>query len=265
MKTTPWKKEWDILLKAEEAYIIKGAEKKSSSLERLLEEKVPAKLRATLESAFEKAFRLILEKGTGVIEKTYKREEIDRQYKVNRFSLELLENRKSLRAFSKLAESTGAKNVLLSGAKGVGLGLLGIGIPDIPIFIGVILKSIYEIALQYGYTYDTNEESYFVLGAIETAMSYGDELSAGNARMNAFIEGGGLTSGYSRQAQISAVSSALSTEVLCMKFLQGIPLVGVVGGVSDAIFVGRILKYAKLKYKRRFLYDRRYGKSRPAG
>lgn len=262
MKTTPWKKEWDSVLKTEEAYIKKGAEKKSSMLNRLLEEKVPAKLRETLETAFEKSFQLIFEKGTGVIEKTYKREEIDRQFKVNSFSLELAENKKALRMFSKQAENSGTKNILLSGAKGVGLGFLGIGVPDIPIFIGVILKSIYETALQYGYSYDTPEERYFVLALIETAMSYGEALADGNARLNAFIEGGRLPIGYSRQEQIAGVSSALSTEVLCMKFLQGIPIVGVAGGVSDAVFVRKILKYAKLKYNRRFLFDRRYGKNR---
>lgn len=39
---------------------------------------------------------------------------------------------------------------MISGVEGVGLGLLGIGLPDIPLFTAVILKSVYEIALSYG-------------------------------------------------------------------------------------------------------------------
>ena len=38
-----------------------------------------------------------------------------------------------------------------------------------------------------------------------------------------------------------------------MKFLQGIPIVGAVGGFYDAIYMKRITKYVNLKYKKRFL------------
>lgn len=38
-----------------------------------------------------------------------------------------------------------------------------------------------------------------------------------------------------------------------MKFLQGIPLVGVVGGVYDMVYLKQITEYANLKYKKRFL------------
>ena len=35
-------------------------------------------------------------------------------------------------------------------AEGVGLGVLGIGLPDIPIFLAGLLRGIYQIALSYG-------------------------------------------------------------------------------------------------------------------
>jgi len=38
-----------------------------------------------------------------------------------------------------------------------------------------------------------------------------------------------------------------------MKFLQGIPLVGAVGGVYDVVYMKQITEYAKIKYQRRFL------------
>ena len=43
------------------------------------------------------------------------------------------------------------------------MGFFGLGLPDIPLFLGVLLKSIYEVALSYGYTYDTQEEQIFIL------------------------------------------------------------------------------------------------------
>ena len=39
------------------------------------------------------------------------------------------------------------------------MGVLGIGLPDIPVFTGMILKNIYETALQYGYSYESREEN----------------------------------------------------------------------------------------------------------
>ena len=42
-----------------------------------------------------------------------------------------------------------------------------------------------------------------------------------------------------------------------MKFLQGFPVVGAVGGAYDVIYMKQITEYAKLKYKRRFLEKQR--------
>ena len=66
--------------------------------------------------------------------------------------------------------------------------LLGIGLPDIPVFVGVLLKSVYEVALNFGYSYDTPEEKYFILKMVETALSYGDDLAQGDQQLNEFIE-----------------------------------------------------------------------------
>ena len=68
------KKEWDIVKKKEERFFAEQKEKKDSALNRMLEEKVPEKLQATLDAAFSKAFTLVFHRGTAVIEKTYRKE-----------------------------------------------------------------------------------------------------------------------------------------------------------------------------------------------
>ena len=45
--------------------------------------------------------------------------------------------------------------------------------------------------------------------------------------------------------------------LLYQKFLQGIPIVGAAGGISDAVCLQRVQRYAALKYRRRFLLERR--------
>ena len=177
------------------------------------------------------------------------------------------------------------------------MGLLGMGLPDIPLFLGVLLKSIYEIAVSYGFSYDTEEEQIFILKMIETALSHGNELMKGNVDLNLWMErqdrrdssGVGapekkavspeenaevpeerseVTAGESEMAkeerktegvslsrteQIRRTSDALSRELLYLKFVQGIPVVGVVGGLSDMVYQKKISDFAAVKYKRRFL------------
>lgn len=256
-RKTPWEKEWELLQKREIKFLEKRETKKDSILNQKLEEVVPEKLQETLNSAFAKAFALVFEKGTGVIEKTYNREKLEKDYQINRYMEEVRKNRKSLKTFSKKAGQSGQKNLLVSGVSGIGLGVLGIGIPDIPLFLGMVLKSIYEVALNYGYRYDTEEERYFILLLIEGAVSYGDDMQRLNWEADAYMEQGFLPADYSQNRQIERASAFLSKELLYMKFLQGIPLVGAVGGIYDAVYMKRILEYAGLKYKKRFLMDKK--------
>ena len=121
----------------------------------------------------------------------------------------------------------------------------------------------YEIALTYGFTYESEEEQWFILKIIETALRKGAELEQGNALLNGWIDsqarGGHMgekeTAGK-QQEQRRRTADALSEALLYMKFLQGIPVAGVAGGISNTIYLKKITDYAELKYKRRFLRTR---------
>lgn len=77
---------------------------RESILNQKLEEKIPPKLQKTLDTAFAKAFALIFEKGTGVIEKTYQRTKLEQDYQVRQYMADVKQNSKSLRSFSKRQE-----------------------------------------------------------------------------------------------------------------------------------------------------------------
>lgn len=256
-KKTPLEKEWQLLNKKEEKYLEKRAQKKDSKLNQFLEDKVPAKMQSSLDAAFEKAFSTIFEKGTAMIEKTYQKEKKEKRYMVNNFADEVEHSRKTLKAFSKEAQSAGNQNLLVSGVAGIGMGLAGVGLPDIPVFTGMIFRSIYEIAMSYGFSYDTEEEQYFILKIIEGAVSYGEAAVKINGEIDYFAADPTLPPGYDRKLQSKKTASALSKELLYMKFLQGIPLVGAVGGAYDVIYMRNISEYAQLKYQKRFLLSRR--------
>lgn len=252
-RKTPVEKEWEVLLKKEEKLYKSKQEKKDSKINQLLAEKVPEKLQQTLDTAFYKAFLMIFEKGTKVIEKTYARKEMETVYKVREYEEELRHSKKSLKAFSKQANSKATENVLLSGISGVGMGMVGVGIPDIPVFTGMLFRSIYEIALSYGYEYESEQEQYFILLLIQGATTYEEEFLEIDKIINSFIRNTCIPAEYEKAEYARVVASVLSKELLYMKFLQGIPIVGAVGGAYDVIYMNRVTEYAKLKYERRFL------------
>lgn len=245
-------KEWAKVEKDEGRFITKQLDKEDSKLNKFLEDKVPASLQSTLDAAFAKAFHTVFEKGTDLIEKTYKKEEIEKDYKINSYTASVKENKKTLKAFSKKASGAGKANLLISGASGIGMGVLGVGIPDIVVFTSLMLRSLYEISLSYGFNYKDAEEKKFILLVIQGAVTHDTKLLNINEELNHFIEHGYFKSNIQLEECVKETASCLSKELLYMKFLQGIPLVGAVGGAYDVVYLKQVNKYAELKYRRRF-------------
>lgn len=258
-RQTPLEKEWTKLEKQEKAFKEKHLHKSDSKLDQLLAEKVPEKLQDTLDKSFAKAFQVVFEKGTGVIEKTYKKKDREMQYQINNYIEQKRGTRKALKTFSKSAKSHGTKNTLFSSVTGVGLGILGIGIPDIVLFIGTLLKVIYEIAISYGYDYTSPSEQKFILNIIRGGVIYGEAFSVVDSKLNQDIKEGMPEDDTEVEELIKAAAAGLSGELLYMKFIQGIPIVGAVGGFYDGVYMNNISKYAELKYRRRFYTDKKKG------
>lgn len=256
-KKTPMEAELAKLEKQETRFLEKRKDKKDSFLNQKLEEKVPAGMQDKLDAAFAKAFQLVFEKGTGIIEKTYNKEKLEQEYEINQFATETKQNRKALKAFSKKAGKSGAVNLALSGASGIGLGLLGVGIPDIPLFTGMILKQVYETALNYGFEYESEQEKYFILKIIQGSVTYGESLVEIDDQLNLYMKEEQIPEDTDMKQVIEETAGCLSKELLYMKFLQGIPVAGAVGGAYDAIYMKRIAEYSEMKYRRRFYENRK--------
>ena len=186
-RKSPVVEELEKLKRKEQKFLKKHEEQKDSFLNQKLAEKVPIKLQGTLDKAFAKAFGMIFEKGTDIIEKTYKKEEIQNTYTINEYANEVRHDRKSLKEFGKKAENSGRINTFLSGVTGIGMGVVGVGLPDIPVFTGMILKSIYEIVLNYGYEYETEGERRFILLIIQGAVLHGDEMFKIDRKIDDYI------------------------------------------------------------------------------
>ena len=253
-------KEWQKVLLQEEKFL-KGDRKKG--IEGILgakwiEEKVPDKLVATLYVTLKWVFHYMFEKGTTVIEKTIRGEKLKDEFEKTDVRVKGHQSKKALRG---LEGRVSRKQAITSGVtmvEGAGLGLLGIGVPDIPVFTGVVLRGIYEVAASYGYDYNTEWERVFILRAICASLAEGEERFAKNRKVDQWLaEMKKDEMSYSLEEEIELASAALTEAILIGKFVQGFFVVGAVGGVLNVAVYNRILNYVSMKYKKRYLLAKR--------
>ena len=263
---TALEKEWKRLLEREKKMLFSAENKKETKLDGkireitgMIEERIPEKLQMTLDTAFYKAFLLIFEKGIGVIEKTFKGEELQLEFQVNDFRVDKKPTKRSLRKL----EAAGRKSTLVNSAvttvEGIGLGALGVGIPDIPVFLSMLLKGMYETAASYGYDYNKKEEQILILRMIAAGLADGAEKRKSDQLVEEWLGFVPAVEAVPFEEEVKRASEALSKAMLMAKFIQGLPVVGVAGGMSNPLVYQKVSQYAALKYKKRYLAGKRQG------
>ena len=263
-----WENEWRLQNLKEESFLTKHIMDKTPGWVKFVRRKVPASLQRTLESAFGKAFYMVFQKGTGIIEKTYKKDVQKSTFRKSRRTMDREGfSAGGVKRFDQQARRTVRKNLVISLFEGIGLGVCGMGIPDIPIFVSIMLKSIYEIAISFGFAYTSDVEKLFILKMIEAALQSGNTLRYKDEKLNQLIDhmdAEGLVNANGDEIeeyvvqlmvsrQIDTSAEALSRELLYGKFIQGKAVIGLIGGMNDVTCLKKITDYALLKYKRRFL------------
>ena len=172
-----------------------------------------------------------LRRGPGSSRKSYDRDALEKDYAVRDFAVQVKGDRRTLRRFPRENRGANAKNLLLSTVEGVGLGALGIGLPDIVLFVGMLLKGIYETALRYGFPYEGPAEQMWILRMMETSLTKGPLWAEKNQGVDAFLHQG-LMEEPTKEAlsqQIQATAQTFAMDMLVLKFIQGLPLVGGAG------------------------------------
>lgn len=258
-------KELQKINKQEEKWL--SAKERNNVVKDKIYEKVPDGLSHTLELAFEKAFSLVFLKGRKILEKTFDKEALQMEFTVGDQLVEQKQTKKSVKLLGKKQERDNLINHASTTATGFGLGLLGMGLPDIPLLVSTILKGLYEVALSYGFSYESKEEQIYMLRLIRTALATGEDRRkvfsecfspAGSAILSSTDSGSALPAIYEvdLSEEIKRTAKALSDALLVEKFVQGIPIVGVVGGFVNHTVYKKILFLGKLEYKKRYLLSK---------
>lgn len=224
-----------------------------------VESKVPKTLKGTLDTAFYKSFKIIFDNGTKYIEKLYNKNKIQLNHNVNDYHVSNRPDRKTIKNIDKHAQKSTILNTSISTIEGAGLGLLGIGMPDIPLFTAMILKTIYEISLSYGFLYEIEEEKVYVLNIIKGALTSGETQLKYNLKVDKLSDkvDNHINIAYDLDREITNTARILSDAMLTSKFIQGIPVVGVLGSITNYKIINKISNYASVKYKKRYLNNKK--------
>ena len=240
----------------QERKLQKQAMASDKTWKRAIESFIPEKIYVNLRAAFATAFNIIFEKGVDVIEKTYSKERLLKDFETKDLAVDDVQTRRELRKFrSNVASSKRWKSIITT-AEGVGLGVLGIGLPDVVLFLGFILQSIYEVALRYGYDYNKPGERLLILKMMSAAISKREKWIEADLEVEELIRNPVEPDFDQVDTQIGLTADDFALDMLVLKFIQGLPVVGVVGGLSNPVYYNKIMEYVRLKYHKRYLLNK---------
>lgn len=221
-----------------------------------LEEKIPATVRTGLETAFRKAFETMLgPSGTWVVEHTYRKEKLEQRAALWEQPLSPKQARAELKNMERKGRNAQFMGSLAAGSEGALLGALGIGLPDIPVILAQLLRSLYLSASLYGFSCGAPAERQYLLLLLQTALTDGEERRACSRRADDL--GRALDHGWPvdlcLDQEMERTARCLAHRLLLIKFIQGIPMVGAVGGLSNLSVTGAVARWGRIKYQKRFL------------
>ena len=242
-------------LQRQESRLMRSAVRaKPAGWKTMLEQKVPEKVYAGLNSAFCKGFSLVFRHGRKVIELTYKKDKLQQKHTLQDDGFREQGRRKDIRILQKNARSANSLNVAVTTLEGIGLGALGVGMPDIVLFLTTVLRGVYETALHYGFGYESRFEQMLILKMMAASLSAGGDWFSRNREVNDWLRLDSRDiSEEEFEKQIQMTAKVFAVDMLLLKFVQGLPVVGVLGGAANPFYYNRILRYIQLKYKRRYL------------
>lgn len=235
MNRNQWEKELLSVKEAEIRFLKKQNFSGTDYLNKKIGKVIPFELEDKLEVAFRKSFSVIFELGNKKSSKTPIQKDL---------------------GFTESKETSAhikANHTVISCAEGIGLGVLGIGLPDIPVFIGMMNRDLNQVAGSYGFSVTSERDKIFLLKIITAAFADVQQKKQENFNLGNMI----INENYptvSLEKAIEAAAKALAKEMLYLKFVQGIPLIGVLGGIFNPVCINKVSGYADLIYKKRYLH-----------
>jgi len=183
------------------------------------------------------------------ITKGIKLKSIEKKYKHNLKALKKEVNYNNITAFDKDSKKLYEKGKDFTYKEGLILGAFGIGIPDLPIFLSILLRNMYSLAAIYGFNYKSEFERIYLLKLLQASLSKGSKRKIYFNELDELL----LTKDASN-IDINELTKLITKELLAAKLIQGVLIGGAVGGFTNRNTYTKVMRAARYKYRQRFLY-----------
>ena len=101
------------------------------------------------------------------------------------------------------------------------------------------------------------KEQILILRMIAAGLADGAEKRGADRLVEEWLGLAATTKVFSFEEEVKRAAEALSDAMLMAKFIQGLPVIGAAGGISNPIVYQKVSQYASLKYKKRYLAAKR--------
>lgn len=240
------------LLREEESALVE--EKLAPLCENLLQ-KAPQKAIEALQAAFYQAFSLLFGKGSSMILKSCLEPKRRENFRKRDSALRQETSRQNFSRLDRGPAGAARVNTCLCAAEGAVLGVLGIGLPDIPLLMGMLLRAVYQTALGYGFSVDSDEERAYVLYLLCLSAVKGEQRREYSRRADQL--GWAIDAGHPCSVRLEELQKetarVLAEAMLGVKLVQGVPLIGAVAALSNASAAHAAARAARIKYQKRYL------------
>ena len=83
----------------------------------------------------------------------------------------------------------------------------------------------------------------------------GEDWEEGNREIEEFLSGRMEEKNWAEagKEQIARTAEAFAMDMLFLKFIQGLAVVGIIGGAGNPVYYNKVMKYVELKYRKRYL------------
>ncbi|MBK5252978.1 MAG: EcsC family protein [Peptostreptococcaceae bacterium] len=153
-------------------------------------------------------------------------------------------NLETLSAFDKDSKKIYEKGASFTYKEGGILGAIGVGIPDIPLFLAVLLRGMHSISAIYGFDYKSDYEKHYILKLLLASLSSGENRKKYFEELDTFEVG---DDNYSELAHL------IAAELIVQKLVQGIFIIGAVAAITNKRTYIKVMKCTRYKYRQRFL------------
>ena len=98
-----------------------------------------------------------------------------------------------------------------------------------------------------------------ILKMMSAAIQKREKWLEADMEVDDFLKAKDIPDSFELEDQIGRTADDFALDMLVLKFIQGLPVVGVLGGLSNPVYYTKIMEYVQLKYHKRYLLEKKEG------